>query len=392
MASLGGGTYQLYKRYTNIASGRYKDRKITRPNATTFQALDAGGGTLTGTVNPETGIATITGTPATWTGRFYVPVHFQSDVIDWTLDVSGPEEFRYYSGPSVVFRGNPRVTRAISSTLKAHYALGTTTIASCWRATLRDESVIACTDYSKNLTVDGVEYLANNGFSGSDIASGSDLSVDNLEVDGFLASPLITDYDINRGRWDYAAIEIFEVNYADLTMGKNIVRSGTLGRVTAGRSQFKTELRGLSRPIHVGSCASSRRSAPPTSGMRAARSTLRRGRSRDRSLTSKTTASSRSAGARSRPTGSPVGFSLSLLAGTRACRWRSRRTRSRPVRASSSCSKRCLLRSPQPIRPARLTRLPTGAILLPLSQITSRSMRAVRSGFMRTASASSTTR
>jgi uncharacterized phage protein (TIGR02218 family) len=71
--------------------------------------------------------------------------------------------------------------------------------------------------------------------------------VDNLEVDGFLASPLITDYDINRGRWDYAAIEIFEVNYADLTMGKNIVRSGTLGRVTAGRSQFKTELRGLSQ-------------------------------------------------------------------------------------------------------------------------------------------------
>jgi hypothetical protein len=30
-------------------------------------------------------------------------VHFQSDVIDWTLEVSGPEELRYYSGPSVVF-------------------------------------------------------------------------------------------------------------------------------------------------------------------------------------------------------------------------------------------------------------------------------------------------
>jgi uncharacterized protein (TIGR02217 family) len=101
-ASLGGGTYQLYKRKKHIASARYKDRKITRPKADTFQALDSGGSPLTGTVDPDTGIATITGTPATWTGRFYVPVHFQSDIVDWTLEASGPEEVRMYSGPSVV--------------------------------------------------------------------------------------------------------------------------------------------------------------------------------------------------------------------------------------------------------------------------------------------------
>jgi uncharacterized phage protein (TIGR02218 family) len=45
--------------------------------------------------------------------------------------------------------------------------------------------------------------------------------------------------------WDYAAIEIFEVNYLDLTMGKNILRVGTLGEVKTGRSSFVTELRGL---------------------------------------------------------------------------------------------------------------------------------------------------
>lgn len=103
MASLGGGEYQLYKRYKHVASGRYKDRKITRPNETTFAAQASGGGALSGTVDGDTGIATIAGSPVTWTGRFYVPVHFQSDVIDWTLEASGPEEFRYWSGPSVVF-------------------------------------------------------------------------------------------------------------------------------------------------------------------------------------------------------------------------------------------------------------------------------------------------
>jgi uncharacterized protein (TIGR02217 family) len=102
LAALGGGTYQLYKRYTHLASGRYKDRKITRVDATKFQAFAFGGSPQTGTVDPATGIATITGTPMTWTGRFYVPVHFQSDVIDWDLVAPGPEEVRYFSGPNVV--------------------------------------------------------------------------------------------------------------------------------------------------------------------------------------------------------------------------------------------------------------------------------------------------
>ena len=102
MASLGGGTYQLYKRYLHIASGRYEDRKTTRIEAASFQAFDGAGGTLVASVDPDTGIATIAGTPASWSGRFYVPVQFQSDAIDWTLEASGPPEARLWSGPSVV--------------------------------------------------------------------------------------------------------------------------------------------------------------------------------------------------------------------------------------------------------------------------------------------------
>jgi hypothetical protein len=59
------------------------------------------------TLDPTTGRSPSNRSPSaslvTWSGRFYVPVHFQSDVIDWKLEVSGPEEVRYYSGPSVVF-------------------------------------------------------------------------------------------------------------------------------------------------------------------------------------------------------------------------------------------------------------------------------------------------
>jgi len=38
----------------------------------------------------------------TWSGRFYVPVHFASDDIDWELAVAGPADTRFVAGPSVV--------------------------------------------------------------------------------------------------------------------------------------------------------------------------------------------------------------------------------------------------------------------------------------------------
>jgi hypothetical protein len=57
----------------------------------------------------ETGIVTIAAGPSaslvTWTGRFYVPVHFMSDTIDWTLVAPSQDpNARYLAGPSVVLQ------------------------------------------------------------------------------------------------------------------------------------------------------------------------------------------------------------------------------------------------------------------------------------------------
>ena len=38
----------------------------------------------------------------TWTGSFYVPVHFTDDFIDWELVVSGPDTQKLLAGPSVI--------------------------------------------------------------------------------------------------------------------------------------------------------------------------------------------------------------------------------------------------------------------------------------------------
>ena len=97
-------TFQLYKTYTSAGSTRTKTRKITRPIATGFD-IKASGVTATYTLDTVTGIVTIPAAPSaatlTWSGNFYVPVHFASDEIDWELARSGPAATRLMAGPSV---------------------------------------------------------------------------------------------------------------------------------------------------------------------------------------------------------------------------------------------------------------------------------------------------
>ncbi len=101
-------TFQLQKKYTSAGSTRTKSRKITRPIAGGFDVKVSGVSLTVGsqyTLNTVTGVVTIASAPAaaniTWSGSFYVPVHFASDEIDWELVRSGPADSRLMAGPSV---------------------------------------------------------------------------------------------------------------------------------------------------------------------------------------------------------------------------------------------------------------------------------------------------
>jgi uncharacterized protein (TIGR02217 family) len=109
VASLGDGAYQLYKRSLDAVSGRWSDRKITRPRAAgfTITVSETPLSEVEYSLDVETGIVTIPAEPPidviAWTGRFYVPVHFQADSIDWSLVIAGPSpDARYLAGPSCI--------------------------------------------------------------------------------------------------------------------------------------------------------------------------------------------------------------------------------------------------------------------------------------------------
>jgi uncharacterized phage protein (TIGR02218 family) len=135
--------------------------------------------------------------------------------------------------------------RLISDELAAHLAGEVTTLATCYLVIRTDGVTFAATDHDQDIIFDEVTYLSASGYNASDIASKSDMSVDNLEIVGFLSSPNITEADLLAGVWDFADFEIFYVNWQDLTQGKMIERSGKLGEVTCERGQFTCELRGL---------------------------------------------------------------------------------------------------------------------------------------------------
>ena len=150
----------------------------------------------------------------------------------------------------------------ISPQLKAHYQQATTTLAQCWKVTLSNGTVLGFTSNSANITFpppntayggvqvgSPVTYLAASGYTPSNIQSSSAMNVDNLECEGILSSPSITDAALIAGVWDYAQIQLIEVNYKDLTMGCRIVRTGNIGQVSTGRNSFKAELRGLMQTL-----------------------------------------------------------------------------------------------------------------------------------------------
>lgn len=139
----------------------------------------------------------------------------------------------------------------IGAALKAHFASDALSTATIWKVTLVNGTVAGFTNHDEDISYDDggglVTYVSAQGFSRTDLQTAAALEVDSTEVSGMLVSPAITEDDLIAGLWDFAAVVISLVNHRDLSQGRMVYRTGTLGEVTLDRGSFKTELRGLSQ-------------------------------------------------------------------------------------------------------------------------------------------------
>lgn len=141
--------------------------------------------------------------------------------------------------------------QAISQELKTHLQNEVTCLATCWKIIRRDGVTLGFTDYDKDVQVDGMLYKTSAGMRTTAVTSSADLRVDNLEVEGVLNDAAIAESDILSGRYDYAELQVFLVNYNDIAAGKLMVKTGWLGEITTQAGQFVAELRGLSSHLQT---------------------------------------------------------------------------------------------------------------------------------------------
>jgi uncharacterized phage protein (TIGR02218 family) len=135
--------------------------------------------------------------------------------------------------------------KPISAPLQSHLNGELTTLATLMKITRADGVVKAFTTHDRNITIGGVTYLADGACTPSAIENRAGLSVDNMEVTGILDSLDITDADLQSGLYDFARVDVFVCNWADVTMGTMQLRRGWLGQVTRASSHYIAELRGL---------------------------------------------------------------------------------------------------------------------------------------------------
>ena len=98
-------------------------------------------------------------------------------------------------------------------------------------------------------------YYAIANVTASDIASSSDMTVDNLEVTGAVPPPLtvtsvpdITVEDIESGLLDMAPVQNLLCNWQAPSHGSFVIKSGFLGEITrTSDGRYTTEVRGLTQ-------------------------------------------------------------------------------------------------------------------------------------------------
>jgi len=142
------------------------------------------------------------------------------------------------------------MSKTISAALQAHIAGETTTLATCWKVTRSDSTVLGFTDHDRDITYDSVTYEASSGYTASQIRTTADLAVDNLDVTGLLISDGITEADLIAGLYDDAEVEIFLINWNDTSQGiLKLPGKGWIGEVSLHRDTFVAEIRGLAQAL-----------------------------------------------------------------------------------------------------------------------------------------------
>ena len=135
--------------------------------------------------------------------------------------------------------------KTTSQDLKANLSAEVTSFATCWKITRIDNTILGFTDHTNDISFENINYKASSGFTPTTNIGTSSLAVDNLNVDAIINSDSLSSDDLLSGRYDFADVVVFLVNYSAPTNGRLLLRTGKIGRVTINNGQFVAEVRSI---------------------------------------------------------------------------------------------------------------------------------------------------
>jgi uncharacterized phage protein (TIGR02218 family) len=140
--------------------------------------------------------------------------------------------------------------KKISESFKEHLKKTVTTIASVWSIKLKNETIIGFTDHNEDILYENLLYKSGKAITVSVVESSTSLSADNFEIEAVLDPTFIHKEDVMNGLYDKAYVEYFIVNYADLSQGQILIRSGYIDEIRIVDHKFFAEIKGLSNELN----------------------------------------------------------------------------------------------------------------------------------------------
>ncbi len=137
--------------------------------------------------------------------------------------------------------------RTVGASLITHYDGREHSLAYCVKITRRDGGVVSFTDHDRDLVVSAVTYRAAVGCQVSGIRFASVLDKDTFVVEGLIVglSTAVEESDSIVGLYSNALVEVFEVNWADLTMNTRPVKRGRVAQVSPNGMFYSLEVESL---------------------------------------------------------------------------------------------------------------------------------------------------
>jgi uncharacterized phage protein (TIGR02218 family) len=149
-----------------------------------------------------------------------------------------------------------KTVKQVDPTLLNHLQQSVTTLTWCWRIERTDGLVQGFTALDQDLVIAGVTYKAATGFFPSAIQTTNQLDINNAEAASLLDDDSISERDLVGGKYDFAKLDLFLVNYLDLPTALNldppkhlVLMSGILGQVTNSDRTFKVECRSKAQAL-----------------------------------------------------------------------------------------------------------------------------------------------